>query len=51
MTYTKEPLDMSRFEYANTALAQSELAYKFDELIDVLSQVEFSSVLLRTRIK
>ena len=47
--YTKEPLDMSRFEYANEDLAESELAYKFDELIGVMYPVEFSSVLLRTR--
>jgi len=49
--YTKKSLDMSRFEYANKDLAESELAYKFDELIDVMHQVEFSSVLLRTKVK
>ncbi len=42
---------MSRFEYVNEELAESELAYKFDELIGVMNQVEFSSVLLRTRVK
>ncbi len=42
---------MSRFEYANADLAESELAYKFDELIGVMHQVEYSSVLLRTKVK
>ena len=46
--YTKEPLDMSRFEYANEDLAESELAYKFDELIQVMSEYEYSSILIRT---
>ena len=46
--YTKEPLDMSRFEYANEDLAESELAYKFDELIQVMSEYEYSSILVRT---
>ncbi|QOY52298.1 LPP20 family lipoprotein [Candidatus Sulfurimonas baltica] len=49
--YTKEPLNMSRFEYANEDLASSELAYKFDELIGVMNQAEYSSLLLRTRTK
>lgn len=47
--YTQEPLDMSRFEYANENLAESELAYKFDELINIINKNEYSSTLLRTR--
>ena len=46
--YTKKPLDMSRFEYANEDLAQSELAYKFDELIDVINKYQYSSIFIRT---
>lgn len=46
--YTKKPLDMSRFEYAYEDLAESELAYKFDELISVMSAYEYSSILIRT---
>lgn len=49
--YTKEPLNMSRFEYANEDLASSELAYKFDELIELMNGYEYSSLLLRTRAK
>ena len=49
--FTKQPLDMSRFEYANEELAQSELAYKFDELMRVMNGYEYSSVLLRTKAK
>lgn len=49
--YIKEPLDMSRFEYADEDLAESELAYKFDELIRVINENEYSSLLLRTRAK
>ena len=49
--YTEKPLDMSRFEYANEDLAESELAYKFDELIELLSEYDYSSVLIRTRTK
>jgi len=47
--YTKKPLNMGRFEYANDTLAQSETAYKFDELMDILDGVSFSSLLLRTK--
>lgn len=46
--YTKEPLNMSRFEYANEDLASNELAYKFDELIGVLNEYEYSSIFIRT---
>ena len=46
--YTQEPLDMSRFEYANEDLAESELAYKFDELIQVMTEYEYSSIFIRT---
>lgn len=49
--YTKKPLDMSRFEYANEDLAESELAYKFDELINLIDTYEYSSMLMRTLVK
>ncbi|MEA2091084.1 MAG: hypothetical protein U9O83_01810, partial [Campylobacterota bacterium] len=48
--FTKKPLDMSRFEYADEELASSELAYKFDELIKVMNTNEYSSLLLRTKV-
>ena len=49
--YSEETLDMSRFNYASEELAESEVAYKFDELIEFLKGYEYSSVLLRTKIK
>lgn len=49
--FTKQPLDTSRFEYASEELAESELAYKFDELIRVINTYKYSSLLLRTRAK
>lgn len=49
--FTKEPLDTSRFEYANEDLAESELAYKFDELLGILNGYEYSTILLRTTSK
>ncbi|MEA1983926.1 MAG: hypothetical protein U9N39_10310 [Campylobacterota bacterium] len=44
-----KPLDMSRFEYADEELADSELAYKFDELLLKLESYEYSTILLRTK--
>jgi len=49
--YSEKPLDMSRFMYASEELAESEVAYKFDELIEFLNGYEYSNVLLRTKIK
>ncbi len=49
--FTKEPLDMSRFEYANEELASSELAYKFDQLINFIDKYEYATILLRTKVK
>jgi hypothetical protein len=47
--YTKKPLNTSRFEYADEELAQSESAYKFDELIELMAEHPFSTVFLRTK--
>jgi len=49
--FTKKPLDMSRFEYANEDLASSELAHKFDELIENLDNYNYATILLRTKVK
>ena len=49
--YTNNPIDMSRFEYANVDLASREFSYKFDELMDVMDGYEYSSTLLRTKVK
>ncbi|HIC42765.1 MAG TPA: hypothetical protein EYO73_00260 [Sulfurimonas sp.] len=49
--FTKQALDMSRFEYAHEELSQSELAHKFNELINIISKYEYSSILLRTKVK
>jgi hypothetical protein len=46
--YTEEPLDMSRFEYASEELSKSELSHKYDELMEVMNQVEYSTIFLRT---
>ena len=49
--FTDKPIDMSRFEYANEALASSEAAYKFDELMALINNYQYSSLLLRTKTK
>lgn len=49
--FTKEPLDMTRYEYATQELESSELAYKFDELINSINMYEYSTILLRTKTK
>jgi len=49
--FSKKPLDMSRFEYADEELVTSEVAYKFDELMQKLRDYEFATVLLRTKAK
>jgi hypothetical protein len=49
--FSKKPLDMSRFEYANSDLASSEVAYKFDELIENLDNYNYATILLRTKAK
>jgi len=49
--YSDKPLDMSRFIYVSEELAKSEVAYKFDEFIEFLRDYEYSSVLLRTKVK
>ena len=46
--FTKEPLDVSRFEYATEELASNEDSYKFDELIELMDNFAFSTLLLRT---
>jgi len=47
--YSDKALDMSRFNYASEELAESELACKFDELLEFLKGYEYSTVLLRTK--
>ncbi len=49
--FTEKPLEMSRFTYADEDLASSESAYKFNELIDLMSKHNYSSLLLRTKTK
>lgn len=49
--YSKEALDMTRYEYANENLESNELSYKFGELIDSLDNYEYATVLLRTKVK
>lgn len=48
--YSEKPLDMSRFMYVSEELAKSEVAYKFDELIQFLKGYDYSSILLRTKV-
>ena len=47
--YSKKPLSMSRFEYADDSLASRELDYKFDELLELLNNQEYATILLRTK--
>ena len=49
--FSKKPLDMSRFEYADEDLSANEMAYKFDELMRIMNTHEYSSLLLRTKAK
>ena len=49
LLYSKEPLDLSRFEYGDETLAQSEMAYKFDELTRLLEQYSYTTLFLRTK--
>jgi hypothetical protein len=46
--FTKEPLNMSRFTYANEDFAKDENAYKFDELLELMQEHEHATILLRT---
>lgn len=49
--FTDEPLDMSRFTYANEDFASDENAYKFDELLEIMRTYENAAILLRTETK
>lgn len=49
--FTKEPLDMSRFEIGDKDLSSNESAYKFDELMEVMHSNKYASILLRTKTK
>lgn len=49
--FTQEPLDMSRFTYANEDFASDENAYKFDELLELMQRHENATLLLRTEAK
>lgn len=46
--FTQEPLDMSRFTYANEDFANDENSYKFDELLELMQTHEHATILLRT---
>ena len=49
--FTDEPLDMSRFTYANEDFASDENAYKFDELLELMQRYTHATLLLRTEAK
>ena len=44
--FSEKPLDMSRFSYANDEVLSSEVAYKFDELIEMFSSLEYSTLVV-----
>ena len=48
--FSKEPLNMSRFEQADEEFVINEMAYKFDELIEILNDYEYSSLFIRTKV-
>jgi len=48
--FSKKPLDMSRFEQADEEFVTNEVAYKFDELLELLNKHRYSSLLLRTKV-
>lgn len=45
---TEQPLDTSRFEHAHENLANSESTYKLNELLELMHQHPYTSLLLRT---
>ena len=47
--WSEKPLDMSRFEYGDEELASSEMAYKFDELLQRLENIEYATLFVRTK--
>ncbi len=49
--FSKEPINTSRFEYASSELEESESAYKFDELKELINKHNFSSIYIRTKAK
>ena len=44
--FSEKPLDMSRFSYADDEVLSSEVAYKFDELIEMLSSLEYATLVV-----
>jgi len=46
--YSEKPFDMSRFVYGDEVLAKDEIAYKFDELIEILNSYDYATLLVRT---
>ncbi len=48
---SEKPLDMSRFFYADESLASSQRDYKFDELLDILENYEYSTLFVATKLK
>lgn len=50
---SKQPLDVSRFEEVSYGFENksNKMAFKFDELIEFIDAYEYSSVLIRTKVK
>ena len=44
--FTKKPLDMSRFSYADAEVVSSEVAHKFDELIAMLNTLDYATIVV-----
>ncbi len=44
--FSQKPLDMSRFSYADDEVLSSEVAYKFDELINMFSSLEYATLVV-----
>lgn len=49
--YSKNKIDLSRIQQVGGKVEKDEEHFKFGELLDILGENEFSSVLIRTKPK
>lgn len=49
--FSKEKINLSRFQKANDTIKTGEYYFKFDEILEIMNDYEFSTVLIRTEPK
>ncbi|MCK4312223.1 MAG: hypothetical protein KAW88_05760 [Candidatus Cloacimonetes bacterium] len=47
--FDKEEINLSRIQTAGEKIEKEEWHYKFNEILEMMDEYEFSSVLIRTR--